>query len=105
LQLWKRAYTYVPFTITRVAREEREIISIPKTAEKVSFLVTSSYPINVPAIPLDYVDKHVDVTETSIASENGLNPFETTSIMHVELCPEPLLVLLVRLLWVVLKHQ
>jgi hypothetical protein len=54
-----------------------------KTAEKVSFLVTSSYPVNVPAIPFDYVDKHVDVTETSIASVNGLNPFETTSIMHV----------------------
>jgi hypothetical protein len=68
---------------TRVAREERKIISILKIAEKVSFLVTSSYPVNVPAIPFDYMDKHVDVTETSIASVNEFNPFETTSIMHV----------------------
>jgi hypothetical protein len=37
----------------------------------------------------DSVDRNCDVTETlSIASMNGLNPSETTSIMHVELCPE-----------------
>jgi hypothetical protein len=59
-----------------------------KTAEKVSSLDTSSYPVNVPVIPFYYVDKQANVTETSIASVNGLNPFETISIMHVELCPK-----------------
>jgi len=57
-----------------------EIITILKTAENVSSLDTSSYSVNVPKIPFEYVDKNSDVTETYIASMNGLNPYEIASL-------------------------
>jgi len=91
--LWKHENIYFLFTITRVAHEIGKIISILKTAENVSSLNTSSYPDNVPKSPFEYVDKNPNVTKTSIASVNSLNPSEIASFMHVELplLKEPLL--------------
>ncbi|MCI82193.1 hypothetical protein A2U01_0103467, partial [Trifolium medium] len=36
-----------------------------KADENISSLDASSVPINVPVIPLDYLDRNPDVTETS----------------------------------------
>ena len=57
--------------MTRVAREIREIIFIPQTAENVSSLYTSPYQVNVLITPLYYV--------------NALKPSETALSLHVEL--------------------
>lgn len=80
----ERANKYFLFTITRVAREIREIIFILQTVENVSSLETSSYSINVITIPFSYVDENIDATETLIASVSIVKPSETVSNLHVE---------------------
>ncbi|MCH89058.1 hypothetical protein A2U01_0009951 [Trifolium medium] len=71
-----------------IATEQQLEDTYSKVLDDEKFEKSRGYLFNVPTIPFDYVNKNVEVTETSIASVNGLNPSETTSIMHVELCTE-----------------